>query len=372
MSKSKKQIFIPGTFLNVADVHIGSKLFNLVPLEDDIETEYAKAADKAIELECQYFVVSGDLFDTNKPTAYQIDFVASINRKLRKSGVTPVAIAGDHDKTIDDKSWVQIAGFDPINSCDKFAGVDYNDDPAVVMKGILNSCTQTTEWIFAHGMVRDLWPFCEEKKLLPLREFFLEEGGPALKGFILGDIHKPFEDFFTNPTTGQKVYCGYCGSLGVTRLDELQKKGYLYYDGIELKRIPYELERKFVEITITPAWLDALSEVEKAKIVATLAGHKKQPVVIVWYTPDVATRLNELAFLYDHAVVRTSRLKQDGSREVAINIRSELKTDDKIEGTLRQVTTIKSERTFDLALQLLRDPEGAKGILDKFREVALA
>lgn len=368
--KTKKTNIIPGTWIGAGDIHLGCKLYNKPELEEDIKQEFLKLCEVAVDIGAEYLVIAGDLFDTNKPTAALVDFVARALKKLRKAGVTPLAISGDHDKTIDEKNWCQIAGFDPISSVENLVGIDYNDVPEQVMEALTRAYNEKTEWVFLHGMVKELWPFCEEKKLLPVREFFLEHARPALRGFVLGDIHKPFEDTFTNPATGQKVWCGYTGSLGVTRTDELQKKGYLHWNGTELKRIPYELQRKFIEITLSNEWFDAMSEAEKLKSIEELNSNKNKPIVIFWYRPDIAHRLNELAFLFQHAIVHPAKLKADGSKDLVVN-RSELKTEDKIDSSLRQVTCLRSERTFDLSRRLVRDVDGAKPILDAFKEEAL-
>jgi DNA repair exonuclease SbcCD nuclease subunit len=383
MPRAKKVPKVHGSFLVIGDAHQGAKLFNLPELEADLRQDLANAVTKAIELNVEYFILVGDTYQDNWPDQGTVDFVTEQRERLERYGIVPLAICGDHDKPIQGTSWIHnINRFHPVSEATNFLGVDYDDNPENVMKRLEEQWKAHTQgvdpmplpvhWIFMHGQVKELWPFCEEKKLLPLKEWFLSHNLPELKGIILGDIHKPFEDKFLNPRTNQEIYVGYTGSLGVTRLDELDKKGYLHFDGQELKRVEYNLERKFIEINVTIPWLDGLNAEERKKSVDTLKAHDKKPVVILKYTKDTVDRIHELAFLYDYAVVRPTRVKQQDGQEQTINIRSEIKTDDKIENTLRQVEILKSEDAFNLALQLLKNPDGAKTTLDKFKETQLA
>ncbi len=369
---------VPGSFLAVADVHFDKKLFNLPELEEDLRQDFLKAVNKCIELNVSYFIVVGDMYEDNKPTAETVLFVSEQVAKLKKAGITALAIAGDHDKPIDGKNWViHTNGFKPINDAPTMIGVDYNDSPEIVMAELTKVWEEKVgmgfqpKFVFLHGHIRELWPFCQEKKLLDIRGWLEKHAVPDLRGVILGDIHKPFEDHLTLLTTNQKYYMGYCGSLGVTRIDEVLKKGYLHYDGEILHRVTYTLEREFIEIPFTHEWINALNEIEKNTIISKCKERAKRPVVILNYTDgSVESRLGEIAFLYEHAIVKRNRTSKT-EEGATINMRSEIKNDDKIEAALGKVDVLKDARARELALNVLRNPDDIKSILDKFKEEAL-
>lgn len=360
------------SFLAVADVHLGHKLYNIPELEEDLKAAYERAINKAIELEVTYFIVAGDLFDTNRPLAATIEFVRDLNRRLRNNNVIPLAVAGDHDKPIEGYNWNIVCDFDSANAvAQHLVGIDYSDNPAEVMQSLDQQVLDSTsiEFIFLHGMVPELWKFCEEKKLLPIGQWWLTKNLPNLKGFILGDIHRPFETQFHNPTIDQNIYAGYCGSLGVTKVDEFDKKGYLYYDGKKLSRVKYELERSFYTLRLTTDWLDNITEEAKQSAIKVYESKPKKPILLLEYDKTVEPRLHETAFLFDHTICKPIRVSVDGSLEETVNIRSELKTEDRIETALN--FEVKNRDVFDLALRLIKSPEDAKLILDKFKEKEL-
>jgi hypothetical protein len=84
---------------------------------------------------------------------------------------------------------------------------------------------------------------------------------------------------------------------------------------------------------------------------------------------DGVEAANKFNFLYDIGFVRTSKVKknEEGAEEM-INIRSELKTVDRISGVLKDLThNIEyGDVVYDLAYQLLTSAE-TKTILDHFK-----
>jgi hypothetical protein len=95
----------------------------------------------------------------------------------------------------------------------------------------------------------------------------------------------------------------------------------------------------------------------------------KRPVFLVKLhdSVDVGNKLN---FLYDIGFVRTTKVKKDSEgNEELVNIRSELKTSDRISGVLRELTSgiEDSETIFDTAYKLLTESD-PKAVLDQFKE----
>lgn len=368
---SKKKLAPENTFTMAADVHLGAKLYNIPELEQDMRELFDMFVTTTKELKPGYMIVAGDLYDTNKPTAEYVSFVTDQVRRL--DDIIPLAIAGDHDKPTLGKSWVCNAnGFKPISYVPQFAGVDYNDDPESVMttlKGMLEN-RKDLEWIFLHGQVPELWKFCDEKKTLRLKDLDYSKHCDSLKGVLLGDIHRPLETRFHDPTCNKDIFVGYVGSLGVVKSDETNKVGFYYYDGHTLHRVSYDLPRRFISVDITddtflrPSYLR--EEIEKRTDTS-----KKRPVITVNYPPHLKAKLPELTFLYDMGIPKFTRVSggKEEERE-SINLRSELKTNDRATKTLR--TMFIDDQAFKLADSLVSDPDSAKAILDTFKEEMFA
>ena len=163
-------------FIAFSDQHLESKLYNIPELEQDNRELFSMVIDKALEYEVDYLVSVGDLFDNNKPSSDTIRFVTEELRRL-EGKVIPVAIAGDHSKPINGSTWESVCGFKPVNSVPEFAGVDYSDNPSDVIE-LLNielnrKAPNTVVSIFLHQQVPELWPFCEEKKKISLKDLDL-------------------------------------------------------------------------------------------------------------------------------------------------------------------------------------------------------
>ena len=166
-------------FIAIADVHLGLKLFNLPELEQDLRDNFDRVIDLAIEMAVDYIFIAGDLLDHNKPSAELISFISSKVKKAMANNITIAGIDGDHCKAINGKSWRTVCGITPISIIDKkFVGLDYCDNsPQLVDKLASLDYKDKVEWIFLHGHVPELFKWCEEKKLLDLKQ--LNEIGRA-------------------------------------------------------------------------------------------------------------------------------------------------------------------------------------------------
>lgn len=358
------------TFLAIADVHIGWKLFNLPELADDLKEDFIRAVDLAIKLKVTYLFIVGDLFDINKPTPDLIAFVKTQVDRAAKAGVIMAGIAGDHDKPINENSWIHLTGVVPINDLNdpRFVGYDYCDQSMLNIKAIDELTTKKqVEWIFLHGQVPGLFDFCEEKKLLDFKQVDLIGDFPNLKGVVLGDIHYPSESVVHDPKEERQPlpFIGYCGSLGMVKSSEIgNKKGILYFDGNKLKRIPFELTRKFIKIILSEAftpinWISKYSQFFKE--------HKgKKPLIVVEYNSSEEEKLPLLNSLYEVALVKLSKVSKTQDNEAeAINLRSELTTNKQTSAVLRKEFT--DDVAFNLASALIDSEDEATTILDKFK-----
>jgi DNA repair exonuclease SbcCD nuclease subunit len=358
-------------FLAFSDQHLESKLYNIPELEQDNRDLFQMVINKAVELDVDYLISVGDLFDNNRPNSETIRFVSKELRKLRK--VTPIAIAGDHSKPINGATWERVCGFHYINSHEGFVGVDYSDNPADVIALINlelnNRKKNSVRWIFMHQQVPELWPFCEDKKKISIKDLDLSNQCESIEGILLGDIHIRREMSYFDNSCNKELFVGYCGSLGVTAANETTKPGLYYYDGQKLSTIEYTLPRKYVTLEIHD---DIAPESDYLKDLKNkyeiYRKEEKRPVFLVkiYKGSEVGNNLN---FLYDLGYVRMTKVKEDkeGNEEM-VNIRSELKTMDRIEAVLKQMTSSlsNSELVFDLASRLLTEAD-PKLVLDNYK-----
>lgn len=352
-------------FIAFSDQHLESKLYNIPELEQDNRELFSMVIDKALEYEVDYLVSVGDLFDNNKPSSDTIRFVTEQLKRL-EGKVTPLALAGDHSKPVNGATWETVCGFKPINSAPELAGVDYSDNPADVIELLNHELNKkdkdTVVSIFMHQQVPELWPFCEEKKTISIKDLDLSNQCASLRGIFLGDIHIRRQTRFHNPGCDKELFMGYCGSLGVTAANETTKEGLYFFDGDKLKLLKYDLPRQYVTLDITPDNLEA----------QTNAAYKlgpKRPVFLVKLHDGVDVG-NKLNFLYDIGFVKVTKVKKDkDGKEELVNIRSELKTADRFSSVLRELTqgVENSEQVINIAYKLLTESD-PKAVLDQFKE----
>ncbi|MBM3694124.1 MAG: exonuclease SbcCD subunit D [Actinobacteria bacterium] len=93
--------------LHTSDWHLG-RVFHREPLLSEqalmVDRLVELAADQTVDL----VVVAGDLFDRSLPPADAVELFGQAVRRLRDTGATVVAIAGNHD------SHVRIGAYDPV------------------------------------------------------------------------------------------------------------------------------------------------------------------------------------------------------------------------------------------------------------------
>lgn len=360
------------TFIAVADIHLGLKLFNLPELAQDLKDNFSSLADLAIKKKVDYVFISGDLFDTNRPSPDLISFMRSQVEKLNANNIICAGIAGDHDKPINGASWIHLTGVLPMSFDPRFVGLDYCDNsPDLVAELAELKNKDKTEWIFLHGHVPELFKWCEQKKLLDLKQLNMLETFPNLKGVILGDIHVPTDSTISDPTGNRTdlPYIGYCGSLGITKTDEVNRKiGVLYYDGKTIQRIPFRLDRQFVKFHLCDSlepinWITKFTDFFKDHV-------GKKPVIIVGYDKATMDLLPKLAPLYEVGIVkkaleRSRNEEQDTPEKETVNIRSELKTNDRIEAVLKDC--LPEQEAFDITYSLVKNIDDPTVVLDALK-----
>lgn len=340
-------------FVHVGDCHLGKKLHNIPEFEDDMRELFTASIDKAIELEVGAYIISGDLFDNNRPTAELVAFVQKEFARLLAEGIMPMGQPGDHDKAIDGHSWINLAGAREIKY-GPFFGCEYYDDPKLVLDTVkTNPHACEAEWLFLHGMCPQIWPYCQDKKTLDLTPEILEKY-TKLKGVLLSDIHSPMEGYLNH--LGFKIPIEYVGSLGITDFSEIEKrKGIHYYDGKNLMRVEIPLPRQYFRIK--------LQDGEKIPTFPNTTFIEKPVFILEYATGEQRNLIKQARHLYDIGIPIEIRKSEDGAEEVTIN-RSELNSSDRINAALK--TECKTELGFNLANELLSNPD-PKSVLDNLK-----
>lgn len=357
------------TFIAFSDQHLEAKLYNLPELEQDNRTLFSMVVDTAIELKVDYLVSAGDLFDSNKPTSETIKFVTNEITRLRYGGVTPVAIAGDHSKPVNGATWETVCGFGEINDVPEFVGVDYSDNPAYVIEKVNRELqtrpTNSIEFMFLHQQIPELWPFCDEKKTISMKDLDLSNQCGSLVALLLGDIHIRRDMRYMDMACNKDIFVGYCGSLGVTASNETKKEGLYYWDGNAMQLIEYKLPRKFITLDCYPDSVHLF----KPELFAVYRDLPAKPVFLC-KLHDGTQPGNIFNFLYDIGHVKMTKIRKnaDGQEEM-INIRSELKTAERFAAVLRELTQDlpNFKQVYDTAYQLLTEDD-PKTVLDKLKE----
>lgn len=353
------------SFIAIADVHLGWKLFNIPELEKDLRDLFSKACRLAFDRKVKYLVIVGDLFDTNKPTPDLINFVRNEVYDLSDQGVTVLGVAGDHDKVLNAVSWMNVCGIAGVTSEPAFNGTDYSDNQEKVLDFLRRgSDKELVEWLFLHCQVPSLFPYTEEKKRIDFKEFPALELYPNLKGIILGDIHKPYEE--TLDSGDRSVFMGYCGSLGHIKCDEIgTKKGLLYYDGSKLSRLPFEQSRDIVKVNVKDLLDSKLLQLYCTKY----KSYNKKPVFVIEYDRETKPRLEEIRALYEVGSVHTIQKNSKGAEgESCVLIRSELSNTARISSVLNNMGLTKELENLTYELLTTEEP---KIVLDGFKSSVL-
>ena len=90
--------------IHLADIHIGRKQYGLDERALDFEKTFKKAIEKILQIhdekEISHVIISGDLFDTSRPTPNNYITVIDCLRKLRENKIEVLVIRGNHDTSV--------------------------------------------------------------------------------------------------------------------------------------------------------------------------------------------------------------------------------------------------------------------------------
>ena len=86
-------------FAHLSDTHLGYRQYGLVDREKDFYSAFERIVDKIIELDLDFVIHSGDLFESSRPSTDALIVVQKEFNKLKDAGIPLYAIAGNHDLT---------------------------------------------------------------------------------------------------------------------------------------------------------------------------------------------------------------------------------------------------------------------------------
>lgn len=304
-------------FAHLSDTHLGHRQYGIFEREQDFYELFEKTIDKIIELDVDFVINSGDLFDYSRPST---DALLSFQRgllKLNNAGIPVYAIAGNHDSILrkDVKPPLTLfkeLGLNLITKEDKFyefediliCGAPYEPKSR---KSELEECFEelselskkySKSILVLHQGIKELLPMEFEIELSDLPENF--------DYYALGHLH----DY-------HRKECGrgclvYPGSMELMNCSDNYKeygKGFCVVDisGDELKidRISVEIERKLFEKVIEYSEL----EEELNKLKNKILNLDKKPMV------DITVKGGEVdsAEIYD--------ILQDTFKDIVLNLK---------------------------------------------------
>lgn len=87
-------------FAHLSDSHLGYKQLGIDEREQDVYDVFEKTVDKIIELDVDFVIHSGDLFDQSRPSTNSLLVFQKGLLKLQNANIPVFAIAGNHDSVL--------------------------------------------------------------------------------------------------------------------------------------------------------------------------------------------------------------------------------------------------------------------------------
>lgn len=262
-------------FAHLSDTHLGHRQYGIFEREQDFYELFDKTIDKIIELNVDFVINSGDLFDYSRPST---DALLSFQKgllKLNKAGIPVYAIAGNHDSILrkDVKPPLTLFKELGLNLISKdeyyyeFDDIFIGGYPYVPksQKNELEDCFSALSEISKEYSKSILVLHQGIKELLPMEyEITLSDLPENFDYYALGHLH----DYHKKECgRGYLVYPGSMELFNYTDNYETFGKGFCVVDltGDELKidRISVEIERKLFDEEINYFELeDKLQEIK--------------------------------------------------------------------------------------------------------------
>ena len=246
-------------FAHLSDTHLGHRQYGIFEREQDFYELFEKTIDKIIELNVDFVINSGDLFDYSRPSTDALLCFQKGFLKLNNAGIPVFSIAGNHDSILrkDVKPPLTLfeeLGLNLITSEDNFyefgdiliCGVPYEPKSRKnVLEEKFNELSELSKKysksiLVLHQGIKELLPMEYEITLSDLPDNF--------DYYALGHLH----DYHRKECgRGCLVYPGSMELLNYTENYEKYGKGFCVVDlsGDELKidRISVEIDRKLFD-----------------------------------------------------------------------------------------------------------------------------
>lgn len=188
--------------IHTADCHVGCRQYGMQKREEDFYSALQRVSVIAINDNANIVLISGDLFDSSKPSARAVLEVKNCIDTLKKHGIEALGIEGNHDLT-KNSYWLRVCGIVPLddgyeNSFLGFqaVGVNYchSDDLLYKLENLAATCeAENTRYplVALHCGVAEMNcsfnPDVSQQQLVPL----LKRIGCTY--CALGHIHIPCE-----------------------------------------------------------------------------------------------------------------------------------------------------------------------------------
>lgn len=286
------------SFVHAADLHLGYAQYNLDVRRKDFENVFCELVDKTIELQPDFMILAGDIFEHARPSNSTLESAIVNFRKLKDAGIPVLAVDGSHDSA---PNLITSTILNPLDSTGliwylpRHEGSCWRNENCYVY-GIPNFRTprKTQE---------ELPAFLEKNKPTPDQELFnilvfhMALDIPAVKpskmeaeaapenlpsGFNYyagGHIHKPFQMSF------RSGLLSYSGGTETASYDEAKNAKGFYHVHVSkngksrIERIKLETARKFVILEqnftgLTPSKI-------KEAVITLVKENEEQDAIIV-------------------------------------------------------------------------------------------
>ena len=287
----------PFSFVHAADLHLGYAQYNLDVRRRDFNNVFGELVDKTIELQPEFLILAGDIFEHARPANSTLEAAVTNLRRLKNAGIPVLAVDGSHDSA---PNVITSTILNPLDSAGllwylpRHEGACWKNENCYVY-GIPNFRT-------ARRTHEELPKFLEDNKPAPdaslfnILVFHMALDIPAIKppkmeaeaelemlpeGFNYyagGHIHKPYTSRFRG---GLLVYSG---GTETASYDEAKIEKGFYHVKVsksgkpKLDRIRLETPRKFVILEKTYTGLTPAKITEAA---VQLVKERDEPEAVV-------------------------------------------------------------------------------------------
>ena len=249
-------------FAHLSDSHLGYKQYGIDEREQDFYDVFEKTIDKIIELDVDFVIHSGDLFEQARPSTNSMLVFQKGLIKLNNAGIPLYIIAGNHDSVLRKNVKPPIVLFEELG----LNIIKY--DQAFVEKDILICGIQYVPKSQKRALFRNLEKISElsekhEKSILVLHqgiskylpeesnEMELDDLPENFNYYALGHMHDFFEEDYGK---GKLVYPGSMELFKINNNYKTFGKGFCVVDISEdapkVERIQIDLPRKILNETI--------------------------------------------------------------------------------------------------------------------------